>query len=113
MGTEESQEVMTTGESEIQQDQTDPTRPPWSRVTKLLFMMAGVFIPAFCFLCGFPETPDWRSGNLGDYAQLLLNRPSCVPQYPFLLYSMVCLTLLVRDRAKWSKTCSQAPHWYS
>lgn len=104
MGTEESQEVMTTGESEIQQDQTDPTRPPWSRVTKLLFMMAGVFIPAFCFLCGFPETPDWRSGNLGDYAQLLLNRPSCVPQYPFLLYSMVCLTLLVRDRAKWSKT---------
>ena len=57
-------------------------------------MAAGVVIPAACFLIGFPERPYWQSGDHCDYAQLLLGRLGCVPLYPFLLYSMVCLTLL-------------------
>ena len=109
---EESREVMKTGESDMQQDQgtfpnqhqIDPARILWSPPARMLLIAAGVVIPAACFLIGFPAPPYWQSGNLGDYAQLLLRRPGCVPLYPFLLYSMVCLTLLVRDTAKWSKT---------
>lgn len=92
------------GDNEPNQPQVDPARLLRSWPARILLMAAGVVIPAICFLIGFPETPDWQSGNLGDYAKLMLARPSCMPLYPFLLYSMVCLTLLVRDYARWSKT---------
>ncbi|MEE8453128.1 MAG: DUF6688 family protein [Thermoguttaceae bacterium] len=103
MGTEESREVMKTDESDMQQDQADPTRLISSDLARGLLMATGVVIPAACFLIGYPGSSAWQSGDLRDYAQLLLNRPSCMPLYPFLLYSMVCLTLLVLNPAKWSK----------
>lgn len=90
-------------EAFLNQPRIDPAKLLWSRTARCLLMAAGVVIPAVCLLVGFPERPYWQSGNLGDYAQLLLCRPGCVPLYPFLLYSMACLTLLVRDPAKWSK----------
>ncbi|HYW80902.1 MAG TPA: DUF6688 family protein [Thermoguttaceae bacterium] len=81
----------------------DPPRLLWSRPVRTLLIMAGVVLPVICFVIGFPEAPDWQSGSLSDYAKLLLRRPSYAPLYPFLLYSMVCLTLVVRNPAKWSK----------
>lgn len=90
-------------ETFLKQPRIDPAELLWSRPARCLLMAAGVVLPVVCFLLGFPERPDWQSGNLGDYAQLLLCRPGCVPLYPFLLYSMACLTLLARDPTKWSK----------
>jgi hypothetical protein len=56
---------------------------------------AGVVLPFICFLVGFPRRPEWQSGNLSDYAALLLSHKGSAPMYPFLLYCMTCLWLAV------------------
>lgn len=67
----------------------------WSWLARLAFLFAGVVLPAICFLIGFPDSPSWQSGNLEDYAQLLLLHKPSRALYPFLLYNMTCMTLLV------------------
>jgi hypothetical protein len=61
---------------------------PWP----LLF--SGVVLPVICFLISFPVRPDWQSGQLGAYAQLLLAHKSSTPLYPLLIFSMASLVLL-------------------
>ena len=58
-------------------------------------MFTGVVLPIICFAISLPDQPEWQSGNLQDYAQLLLSHKPSVPLYPFLLYNMTCMTLLV------------------
>ncbi len=85
----------------------DPSRPPlflesrrrpgsnWSWPARAAFMFTGVVLPIICFAISLPEQPEWQSGNLQDYAQLLLAHKPSIPLYPFLLYNMTCMTLLV------------------
>lgn len=85
----------------------DPSRPPlflesrrrpgskWSWPARAAFMFTGVVLPIICFAISLPDPPEWQSGNLQDYAQLLLAHKPSVPLYPFLLYNMTCMTLLV------------------
>jgi hypothetical protein len=78
--------------------------PPVAEEPKLSFQLvngpllfAGVILPLVCFVFarfGFAPGPDWQSGRVIDYAKLLLGPKASEPLYPFLLYSMVCMTLL-------------------
>jgi hypothetical protein len=73
-------------------------RPPvaiWPKPVAVALTLVGVALPLFCFLISFPERPDWQSGTTEAYAQLLLSHKCSAPLYPFLLYSMVCLVLVV------------------
>ncbi len=69
--------------------------------TGVLLMYAGVILPAICFAMGFSEQPDWQSENLGAFARLLLSHKPSLPIYPFLLYNMTCMGMLIvrRDRS--------------
>jgi hypothetical protein len=68
--------------------------PRWSGPARAAFLFTGVVLPIICFAIGSPDPPDWQSGNLRDYAQLLLAHKPASPLYPFLLYNMTCLMLL-------------------
>ena len=57
-------------------------------------LFAGVILPLICFAISYPMVPDWQSGRLDAYARLLLSHKASVPLYPFLLYCMICMTLL-------------------
>ncbi len=72
-----------------------PLAPLWLWPTRLALLFAGVVLPPFCFGVGYPDSPTWQSGNLDAYAKLLLARGPCVALYPFLLYNMTCMTLLI------------------
>ncbi len=63
--------------------------------TVVILMYAGVILPVICFAMGCPEQPDWQSGNLGDFAKLLLSHKPSMPIYPFLLYNMTCMGMLI------------------
>lgn len=62
---------------------------------KVLFIFAGVAVPAICFLISYPERPEWQSGATGAYAKLYLSHEGSLPFYPLLLYNMVSMSLLV------------------
>jgi hypothetical protein len=60
-------------------------------------LFAGVVVSLACFVCARLNSlpgPDWQSGSLSDYAMLLLTPRASEPLYPFLLYSVTCMTLL-------------------
>ena len=71
-----------------------PVRAAW--------LFAGVVLPFFCLLISYPAGPTWQSGKLNAYAQLLLSHKSSMAQYPFLLYSMICMVLVVLQPARFS-----------
>jgi hypothetical protein len=57
-----------------------------------------------CFLIGYPLGPDWQSGALSAYAELLLMRRASIPWYPLLLYNMTCMTLMGADPVHFSRS---------
>lgn len=101
----------------IQDESQTPVTPEGSRVPAGLhglpsswlirgaWLFAGVVLPLVCFLISYPEGPSWQSGGLNAYAQLLLSRNPSLAQYPFLLFSMTCMVLLVlRPERFWNST---------
>ena len=68
----------------------------------LTLTFAGVVLPLVCFAISFPGRPEWQSGNTSDYAQLLLSRKCSAPMYPFLLYCMTCMFLVVWQPARFA-----------
>jgi hypothetical protein len=66
-----------------------------SRMIRGALFFAGVVLPVICFAVGFPGGPEWRSGGLDAYAQILLWHVPSLPLYWFLLYSMVSMGLVV------------------
>jgi hypothetical protein len=68
----------------------------------LVWILAGILLPAVCFAIGFPDRPSWQSGRLSDYAQLLLSHEASLPLYPLLLGCMLSLGLLAWDPARHS-----------
>ena len=69
--------------------------PPWSWPLRAVFLFTGVVLPFLCFSIGYPEGPEWQSGAISDYAQLLLTHKPSIPLYPFLLYNMTSMTLVL------------------
>ena len=62
------------------------------------YIFVGVILPVICFLLvssGSLPNVDWQSGRLADYCTLLFSMDSRLPFYPFLLFSMTCMTLMV------------------
>jgi hypothetical protein len=80
----------------------------WSWPARLALMFTGVLLPilyfGICFAIG-PLGREWRSENFDAHACLLLfsHKPS-LPFYPFLLYSMTCMTLLAFGPGRFVKT---------
>ncbi len=81
-----------------------PEGSRWSRPAAVALMFTGVVLPFICFAISFPSGPEWQSGNLYDYAQLLLAHKPASPLYPFLLYNMTCITLLVCNPGRFVKS---------
>ncbi len=75
------------------------------RSTGAILMYAGVILPVICFAMGFPEWPEplWQSGNFGDFAALLLSHKPSLPIYPFLLYNITCMGMLIVRRGRSSE----------
>ncbi len=67
----------------------------WSIPIRSALVFAGIVLPVVCFAITFPDQPDWQSGELQAYAQLLLSRMPTLAFYPLLLYSMTSMGLLV------------------
>jgi hypothetical protein len=76
----------------------------WSWLTRVAFLYAGVILPLICFLIGYPLGPEWQSGAFGAYAELLLMRRASIPWYPLLLYNVTCMTLMVADPVRFSRS---------
>lgn len=75
----------------------------WRWPVRGVFLLTGVVLPFFCFLIGYPEGPDWQSGSIAAYAQLLLSHKPSIPLYPFLLYNMTSMTLVVLDPRRFGR----------
>ena len=67
----------------------------WSGPAQAGYLFAGVILPAACFVAAKGFTPDWQSGDLADYATLLLSWKAARAFYPLLLYCMTSMTLMV------------------
>lgn len=67
------------------------------------YLLAGVVWPLFCFGLSFSRPvmgPDWQSGRLYDYIKLLLGGPPTWVFYPWLLFAMTSLALIVLRPAR-------------
>ncbi|MEK6234866.1 MAG: hypothetical protein N2C14_09150 [Planctomycetales bacterium] len=85
-------------EKKPSKDDARPVNLDPSKLMCFLLIFAGVFMPVVCFSLAFQQTwldPEWQSGNLGDYAGLLLGGPPTWCFYPLLIYAMVCLCLVL------------------
>jgi hypothetical protein len=74
----------------------DPAPPMFSGALKTTFCFSGIVVPVFCFLLasqGSPLAPEWQSGNVSDYAKLLLGGYSHNAFYPLLGWAMISLAL--------------------
>ncbi len=77
--------------------QASPLAQPvftWSVPTRVAFVFTGVVLPIICFAIGYPEGPEWQSGEWKAYAELLLSHRPTSAIYPLLAYSMTCMTML-------------------
>jgi|GEM_PF-693439 len=85
----------------------EPASPrPLSWPAWLALVYAGLVLPAICFLMTVRQSPDpprWQSHQLRDYAWLLLSGPVHFVFYPFLLYAMVSLALILVRPARFSR----------
>lgn len=98
-----SQDELETPADAVERDDS-PGAHPLCRlhpITRAALFFAGVLLPAVCFLFGCPERPHWQTGKWDAYAQLLLSYEATFALYAFLLYPMVCMTLLVFWPAKY------------
>jgi hypothetical protein len=66
-----------------------------SKTARALFLFTGTILPIICFLIGFPDQPVWQSGAISNFPRLFLSHKGTFPFYPFLLYNMTCMTLMV------------------
>ena len=68
--------------------------------------LGGIVIPIGCFFVaansGSPLTiSQWQSGQPNQYANLMLQTPSVVPFYPFLLFCMICCGSVLFGGQRW------------
>ncbi len=85
-----------------------PPKWKWMPIAQTGYIFAGVILPIICFLlperAGFPlPHADWQSGDLAVYCSLLFSQESCLPFYPFVLYSMASMTCMVIRPQRYSQ----------
>ena len=69
--------------------------PPWHRLGYLFF---GIALPVLCFLLSAAYAPlgaTWQSGNFNEQVALLLGGRASWVFYPLLIYSIVCMGLIL------------------
>jgi hypothetical protein len=54
-----------------------------------------MLVPVICFIFGYPEHPDWQSGEIAAYAQMFLSHTGSMAFYPLLFYNVVSMGLLI------------------
>ncbi len=78
----------------------EPVAPPFSGPLRSVYVFTGVMVPLACFVlsCLGPlDAPEWQSGNITDYAKLLLGGNVNYAFYPLLIYAMVSLVIALRN----------------
>jgi len=75
----------------------------WSWPARLAFLFTGVLLPVVCLVLIRSSGPRWQSGQLADYVELLVSWKPSIAFYPFVLYNMTCMTLLVVAPARFLK----------
>ena len=83
-------------------DEIKPLPVPESRWERVLYALIVIVLPVVCFFLSDELKPAWQSGELSDYVALLL-----IPQvawffFPFLIYSVVCMLLLLVAPARFA-----------
>ncbi len=76
-------------------DEAPPLPVPESRWERALYALVVVVLPMVCFSLSDVLKPEWQSGNFSDYMNLMLIRQVAWFFFPFLIYSVVCLLLLL------------------
>ena len=62
----------------------------------------GILLPIACNLIalgGLPEQPEWQSGEFSDKLGFVLQGQCGWPIFPFLIFAMVCLGVVIRNEA--------------
>lgn len=78
-------------------DKTQDLPIPSSWPGRLLYGYVAILMPIASFLITFQDGyyPDWQSGRICDYTQIMLWGTVSRYYYPFLAFSMVCMLLLL------------------
>jgi len=78
-------------------DKTQDLPIPSSWPGRLLYGYVAILMPIASFIITFQDIfhPDWQSGRICDYTQIMLGGTVSRYFYPFLVYSMVCMLLLL------------------
>ncbi|MGC1379371.1 MAG: DUF6688 family protein [Anaerolineales bacterium] len=76
-------------------DSTKPLPVPESHWERVLYALIVVVLPIVCFSLSDVAKPEWQSGNFSDYATLMLLPQVAWFFFPFLIYSVICLLLLL------------------
>jgi hypothetical protein len=73
------------------------TRPElrFSMTSRALFLFTGTILPIICFAIGYPDQPTWQSGEWSAFPRLVLSHKGSLPFYPFLIYNMTSMALIV------------------
>ncbi len=76
-----------------------PPELEWSLPAKIGFIFTGVVLPTICLLIYgsgiIGPYVSWQTGEISDYARLLLTTKPSLPFYPFLLYCMASMTCMI------------------
>lgn len=65
---------------------------------RIVALFAGVLLPIAAFGLGIALTPEWQSKSMGSYISMLLTPFATWPFWPFIVYSMICLVLVLCKR---------------
>lgn len=76
-------------------EETKPLPVPQSRWDRLLYALIVIVLPIVCFSLIDLLKPDWQSGQISDYVRILLLPRAAWFFFPFLIYSLICLLLLL------------------
>lgn len=103
--------VMTPPETMTAKPDIRPARPlPPSTTLRIKFFLTGVVMPIITFIAiGFGNSPSanspWQSGHWDDYLTVFLSAPTIFVFSPFLIYSMICMSV-------WCFRLETGRHWY-
>lgn len=75
--------------------ETNPLPVPESRWERALYALIVVALPIICFSLSDILKPEWQTGKFSDYTTLMLLPGVSIFFFPFLLYAMVCMALIL------------------
>lgn len=93
------------GEVSAEKPKPESTYAPFATSMNVRMGLAfyGILVPIACHLItvhGAPESAEWQSGELSDKLSFVLSGRCGWPVFPFLIFAMVCLGMVVRDETR-------------